>query len=206
MRQLDRRSLLGVGGAALGTLLAGCVESGGSEDESEDDSESGDGSVGSGSTADDEPVYEVASVEQTQLETNGQPAWAEDDTYVSVHADANVLDESTVGELSEQQQSETEAFVQETDFESERLLVVGGKGPNGCYSSLELGEFTVEDGTLTGSATVSDAESGEGMVCTQVITPVQAVVRISFTEEPVDTAEITVTDGWDEDTEKTADV
>jgi hypothetical protein len=209
MRQLDRRTLLGVGGAALGTLLAGCVESGGSDDESTPESESDDGSTsqddGSGSA--DGTSSTVDSVEQTPLATNGQPAWAEDsDSHVSIHADTNVLDESAVGELSEQGQSEAQTFIEETDFESERLVVVGGKGPNGCYDSLELGEFSVEDGTLTGSATVSDADSGEGTVCTQVITPVQSVVRVTFSGEPVDAAEVTLTDGWDENVELTADI
>lgn len=90
-----------------------------------------------------------------------------------------------------------ENFVAGVDFEDTRLLLVESSGPNLCYDTIEFDGVGVEDGVLQAEATVIDT-SDEDEGCAEAVSFPSILVKITFEEEPVDSVEITINDGWDE--------
>lgn len=86
-----------------------------------------------------------------------------------------------------------DAFVAETDFQTERLLLVETVGPNACYSEVEFSDLHLDGGSLTGTAQATPREAD---ACAEVITYPSALLRATFEGAPAETAEIEVRDGW----------
>ncbi len=194
MTRLTRRTALcGIGTAAATTMLAGCVEEGdpdpGSGDEADDDGTSG------GSAGTDTETHQIGRA------LSG-PAWRRGDR---VGACVLITEPSDAGWVFAEADDETEAFLEDTDFEESVLVYVESVGPTTCDSLIEFEGIDVDDGTLLGSATVAGtADDDEAVACGEAITYSGALLRV--TSDPVPTAlRLTVTDGWDESTELTGE-
>ena len=176
-----RRRVLLSGAAGLTALAAGCV------------GDSGDGSGDDG--ADDTDTDD--QFETVQLgPTSERPFWAQADPdrpgVVSLYDSVDDIGRGRAM-LDGEFEDEIEQFVDETEFETQRLLRIEAVGPNGCYDRLRLENLTVADGTVRGEATATTPEDhGE---CPQVVTYQRAFVRV---DAPVDIAEFELTDGWGE--------
>ena len=86
---------------------------------------------------------------------------------------------------------ELRRFIEETEFESERVLFIGSHGARHEYDQVMITSLSIDNGTLLGSAAAyaerepfTDQERFPGIL-----------VRVTFDAEPADRAEITVTSG-----------
>lgn len=84
-------------------------------------------------------------------------------------------------------------FIDETDFDSEALVYIQSIAPQLCYT-LDVGEFAVDDGTLTATATTPRTAPDDQPCGDAMISP-SALVRLTFSSKPPANYEITVEDG-----------
>lgn len=141
----------------------------------------------------------VTSTESIPLAVRtGRPGWKDGEEAVGFVA---LIDSEERGEtarsrfgLRGERAEAVEAFVAETDFETERLLLVETVGPDACHDTVAFEDVGLDDGVLsaTAEATARDADT-----CAQVVTYPSALLRASFEGTPADVTEVTVRDGWD---------
>ncbi|USZ73000.1 hypothetical protein [Natronosalvus halobius] len=158
------------------------ANSGDGDDDAEDGS-SDDGSE-SAEVGDEVSGYETIHYEGKGGETTAVPfsSREEAESYLEVES---------------RQDAERSAIVdllQATDFETDSLVALETQGNDGC-SELQLKslEVTAESG-LSMTAAVVDA-SGEDEVCTQQITNLGLLVRVSYDGEAPSSGKATITDG-----------
>ncbi|WP_435098775.1 hypothetical protein [Halorubrum sp. N11] len=180
MTQLTRRTAIhGIGTGGV-LALAGCT----------DDGEDG---VDSGSAVTDTAVYQVGGA------LTG-PAWDRESrrgfcTLVTDKAESRWLfDDAPVG---------TGEFVEATDFSSSVLVYVESVGPTTCYNRIDFADVSIEDGTLTASATVENTAAADE-ACGEAITYSAALLRVTADPLP-DTLRLSVTNGWGETAELTGE-
>lgn len=87
-------------------------------------------------------------------------------------------------------------FIDETDYDAEALVYVQSIAPQICYR-LDVGEFAVDDGTLTAHVTTPRTAPDDEPCGDAVISP-RALIRLTFTSEPPEDYEITVESGTGE--------
>lgn len=92
--------------------------------------------------------------------------------------------------VSQFDDDEIKKFINETDFETQRLIHVESVGPTGCYDRIEFDGLAVKDSMVVGKATATTP--GGNTACTQVITYPRALVRV---DAIVDAVALEVTDG-----------
>lgn len=177
---MDRRTVLTLTGTTLILSLAGCLESG-ETDESDDDSVSG------------EPVeYEVSEYAPSLRDTEVGPG----DHSLAVHVETPDQAEMAFDyeSLSDDARAVAESFVDETDFETELLVYVETRAPDACHS-LSLTSLELREATLVGSVESTDT-SGEDEDCPAVETTPALLVRVQAEPTRPSHAELDVTDGW----------
>lgn len=184
---LDRRDVLNSVGVAAAVTLSGCVI--GSIPGSTDDADN------------DDPDSPISAYDTTPLlvHTN-RPSWDEDGVvgHVIVIGSKDrqraVLDRY---DLSAERRVAIHEFISGLDYSRERLLFVESVGPNACYDRLKIGDVVVGDGDVRATASVSDTSEGD-VACAEVITYSAALLRVTFEDEPIDTAAVDITNGWGE--------
>lgn len=201
MIHITRRSTLRGLGASGVVALSGCLAENDDSDSGTDDGNGDDGENGNGEDGDDgtgdgtDPPIEVHHVETPRTgsmwDYRDRPGFC---TFLHDPGDATWL--------FDENDTETLAFVDATDFESSVLLYVESVGPNTCYNRLEVTDVAVEGGTIVGSATAIDASDEGDDVCAPSLTYPGALIRITTDPLP-DAARITVTDGWGDSAEVT---
>lgn len=112
--------------------------------------------------------------------------------YVRERADADAF---VLPEDGDEREAVVE-FVDATDFDAEALVFVQSIAPQICYT-LDVGEFTVEEGTLTAHATTPRTAPDDQPCGDAVISP-RALIRLAFPSEPPADYEITVESGTGE--------
>ncbi|MFC6719346.1 hypothetical protein ACFQGT_03525 [Natrialbaceae archaeon GCM10025810] len=118
-----------------------------------------------------------------------------DETDAAVFSDAAEAERALEDEdLPDDERSDVEAFVDETAFETDRLVWIHTVGSNACYD-LELDPLELDDADeLRVSAAAVDASS-EDEACAEMLTPLNVLVRVRFEDEIPSEGSITVTDG-----------
>ena len=177
-----RRSLLATGAALLSTIPAGCLGDG------PNDSERQSGAVAS-------IEYEVTAF----AATFSVPEWADPNRPSAGHLAAitsadRASDELDFDEVDDDRRDDVDAFVEETDFDSEFLLYVASEGPNSNYREMEITTLDVEDGVVVGRAeiqTIDEKFADEAPMYPSIL------VRVTPDEGWPAGVELAITDGWD---------
>ncbi|MFC3959581.1 hypothetical protein [Halovivax cerinus] len=189
MRSLSRRELLG-GTTALVAVSAGCLNDGGAIGDGGDaDSPAAGGSDGGGASADS-----LSSIDASEgIEFAGFVQYSHpqppDDADASLFTDADDA-RSWIESSPIQPESPAGTTLTETDYETERALVIEAFSPDGCHE-LAVDDVSLDDGTISVSAHVMKPDDA-GDVCTQAITAVGCVVRVTTTGDPPNDASISV--------------
>ena len=200
-------------GASVGIIISvsGCLESnplveqtGNPDGTDEDTSDDGTDEDTSDDGADDE--YEYQAVEGEHEFSGGtftikqfgedQRSLHRDFQYaLEYFADAQrALNYFESDPLTE----ELRAFITETDFSQERLLFIWTKGGDPGYSDVMIRSFSLTDETLAGRA----AAYADKLIGADSVSYPAAFIRVTFDEEPVETAEFTLVGGVYRDEEK----
>ena len=168
-----RRTALRLLGGGITVALAGCM------------------APGNGGT-----VTDTAS---TPLAVRGsRPQWHDGDEAVGFSAVIDGDDRAETARsqfaLPDERAETVDSFFEETDFESERVLLVETVGPNACFGEVAFTNVALDGDTLdaTATATARDADA-----CADVITYPSALLRVTFDGAPVDQADVEIRDGWD---------
>lgn len=175
---MNRRKVLAGVGSTIAVSLAGCIgressseESGGIEDVRE--------------ALEGEYAFDGGTVTIKQL---GRSQW-----WITLEdSPARVgLFGSEQEALDEDPPEDVRAVIDETDFETERLLIIGTYGPTSPYTDVRIDSLSLSGDTLVGSGIAYTEHEPDAM---EESYPA-ALLRISFDEDPVDEAQITVTSG-----------
>lgn len=181
--EFTRRKTLLTTGAALG--LAGCV----------------DGIISGNENGNS---LEDIGVDVFQLgPSTGQPWWTtnEDETgFVTLLESEH--DQPWMVENPEEIDG-LEEWLEETDFDHSRIVYVEAAAPNACYTQLDISNVTVKNRAIVGDAAAADTSSDDE-ACNEVETYPSAFVRVTGDDIPAD-ATFTLTDGWGESSEVSAD-
>lgn len=176
---LDRRTTLRLAGVAVVGSLAGCLES-----------------PGNGDNADGGRVIDSDTV--PYLTRGAVPPWDDEETTghaVVIDSEARASAVLRPGELDDERRDEIGAFLDDVDYDTERLLVIESVGPNTCYRDLDVSDVRVADGRLRADVVAVDT-SEEGEACGDAITYPSVIVRVTFDGDPADEVELSITDGW----------
>ncbi|WP_207589234.1 hypothetical protein [Halomontanus rarus] len=212
MPPLSRRRTLHVAGLGIGTALAGCLSRSDPGDDSggdDPDGGNGDGDETDGSDGDDGSETELLSHDTIQFAVTGsRPDWFEE--MGETVGDVVVIDSAERADViwphddvRRDRREDVADFLGDTSFEDSVLLSVESVGPNTCHNSLEFEDVALKDGRLAATASVVDS-SGADEACGEAITYPSALLRATFSAEPVTEATITVVDGWDNEATVTA--
>jgi hypothetical protein len=184
MRTPTRRDALLAGAGGLSAILAGCV--------------GGDGNSGNGNGNGGDPVS-VRDVATLDVGSSlAVPYWRrQDEEAVGVvyRYDSSDIQGPDAQALHDSD-ADVQSFVEATDFETATLLQIGAVGPDTCHNTVDVTGFAVEDGTLVGRASTS---APEGQGCGSAETHPWVLVRVDFDGTPPENAELTITDGWDDE-------
>ncbi|CAI50600.1 uncharacterized protein NP_5018A [Natronomonas pharaonis DSM 2160] len=178
--KLHRRTALRLAGVGVGTAVAGCL-----------DPETDNGET-NGITTETMPL----------AVRTGRPAWDRDDAVGNVVViDDDDRQQAVFGRyddaVGEDRSDEFQSFLENIDYGDERLVVVESVGPNACHDRLEIADSRLDDGELVARADVIDT-SEEETACAEVVTYPSALLRVTFEDDPADTAAVAVTNGWGE--------
>lgn len=161
---------------------------------------------------DDEPApgRGITAVETVQVgPAAGQPRWAgergESATLLGLYDRPAAGRIATHAGLGADGRERVRAFLDETAFERQRILVVGSVGPTACHDTIDVEELAVAEGELTGHVRVIDT-SDEEEACAEVITYPVALVRVGVDDDLPDRATVRVVDGWGTETTESATV
>lgn len=215
MPPLSRRRTLHAAGLGIGTALAGCLSRSDPDNGSGGgDSDGGNGNETDGSDGDDEDDgnetgIELRSHDTIQFAVTGsRPDWFEE--MGKTVGDVTVIDSAERADaiwphddVHPDRRADVADFLEDTSFEDSVLLYVESIGPNTCHNSLEFEDVALEDGRLAATASVVDS-SGADEACGEAITYPSALLRTTFSADPVTEATITVVDGWDNEETVTA--
>jgi predicted nucleic acid-binding Zn-ribbon protein len=192
MRTPTRRDALLAGAGGLSAILAGCV---GGDGNSGNGNGNGKGN-GNGNGGDPVSVRDVATLDVGS--SLAVPYWRrQDEEAVGVvyRYDSSDIQGPDAQALHDSD-ADVQSFVEATDFETATLLQIGAVGPDTCHNTVDITGFAVEDGTLVGRASTS---APEGQACGSAETHPWVLVRVDFDGTPPENAELTITDGWDDE-------
>lgn len=211
-----RRQVISVGAAGLSALLAGCISDASSNGPGDSDEEASQNTTTVGSTANDgesngttenkgnqetpetqETDQQQMSFEIKQIEsTAGAPVQPRTDQTqlgaVRLYESASEIPTEKIVN-SQRDGDEIEQFIDETNFDTQRLIYIESVGPTGCHDDITVDNLAVEDETLVGEAAVETPS--EDAFCTDVITYPRAFIRV---DRMIKQAEIKITNGWEE--------
>ncbi|MFC7215622.1 hypothetical protein ACFQO4_16220 [Saliphagus sp. GCM10025334] len=208
----SRRTILRSGALGVGLAVAGCLDASSTgsspgDENDEDDPNGGDGANGTDSTngTDDSKNNdgtgsspEITGVETVALEPRtDEPPWAADGIgTVALITGPDVLER--LDAVATNRTAETvDPFLEETDFETEVLVLVESGGPTICHDSIEVDDvnFDAQESAITATATVVDSSDGG---CGEALAYPSSLTRISFDGDGVwlHNAVVTLTDGW----------
>ncbi|MEF8778591.1 MAG: hypothetical protein V5A36_06755, partial [Natronomonas sp.] len=171
----QRREFLRLVGLGSGVTLAGCLDSGN----------------GTGDT--------IHTETQPFVTRSVRPEWEiEGDLGRVVLVDSEDRERAVFDpyDLSAERNSALEEFIADIDYESERLLFVESAGPNACYDRLELTDIHTDE-RIRADAMVLDTSEGD-VACAEIVSYPSTLARITFDDEPLDSASVSVTNGWGE--------
>ncbi|MFC7230267.1 hypothetical protein ACFQMM_00695 [Saliphagus sp. GCM10025308] len=172
----SRRTILRSGALGVGLTVAGCLDasptgSSPGDEDGEDDPNDGDGANGTNGTDDSDSndddgtgsSPEITAIETIALEPRtDEPPWASDGIgTVALITDADVLER--LDAIATNRTAETvDPFLEETDFETEVLVLVESGGPTICHDSIEVSDvnFDAQESAITATATVVDSSDG----------------------------------------------
>lgn len=182
---MRRRTALTLAGLGAVGSLAGCLGGG-----------DGDGDGGS-------PDPEIAETATIQLATHASmPRWHarnRDSTGHVVLIDSETRTEAALNqyarEMVESRRQDLASFMEDVRYGSERFLLVESVGPNDCHDRVEVENIGTEEGRLRADATAVDT-SEDDAACAEEVTYPSVLVRVTFENEPLGAATVTVTDGW----------
>jgi hypothetical protein len=189
---LDRRTDLRLAGLGAGAALAGCLGGG-----------DGDGTPtatpdGSG----------VADHETVSLAVRNATEWSEEDEVGHVViADSHDRARNAIARYDppDEREEEIRAFLDDADYDTDRVVLVESVGPDGCHDVLEVDDVRLEGEELRGAAAVID-DTEERQGCTDAVVYPSTLLRVRFDGAPVDEVTVDVTDGWGETDAVTAGV
>jgi hypothetical protein len=187
--------LIGIG---AGTALAGCLS------ETTSDGDNGDGTE----TDDGSPTTpDVEAIDATPLSIrSSRPSWLRPEAARVILIDGVEREAAVLGlfDLSGERREAVREFVSGIEYDSDRLLLVEAVAPDACHDRVELESIRIADDELRADAAVVDSSDG-ATSCAEVITYPSALARLGFEGEPLDTATVEVTNGWDDTEMVTAD-
>ncbi|MFC7215028.1 hypothetical protein ACFQO4_13195 [Saliphagus sp. GCM10025334] len=157
------------------------ADSGNGDDDTENDSSDDSQSTEVGDEVTD---YETVRYEANDGETTAVPFSSREEAESHLDLESRQDDErSAITDLLES-----------TDFEADSLVALETQGSNGC-SELQLKslEVTTEDGISMAAAAVDTSSDDE--MCTQEITNLGLLVRVSYDGEAPSSGKATITDG-----------
>ncbi|MFC7239249.1 hypothetical protein ACFQS4_13605 [Saliphagus sp. GCM10025317] len=209
----SRRTILRSGALGVGLTVAGCLDasptgSSPGDEDGEDDPNDGDGANGTNGTDDSDSndddgtgsSPEITAIETIALEPRtDEPPWASDGIgTVALITDADVLER--LDAIATNRTAETvDPFLEETDFETEVLVLVESGGPTICHDSIEVSDvnFDAQESAITATATVVDSSDGG---CGEALAYPSSLTRVSFDGDGMwhHNAVVTLTDGWGE--------
>ncbi|UTF52907.1 hypothetical protein [Natronosalvus rutilus] len=206
----SRRTILRSGALGVGFVVAGCLDASptGSSpgEDGKDDPNDGDGANGTDSTngTDDSKNNDgtgsspkITDVETIDLDPRtDELLWASDGIgTVALITDADVLER--LDAVATNRSAETvDPFLEETDFETEVLVLVESGGPTVCHDSIEVSDvtFDAQESAITATATVVDSSEGS---CGEALAYPSSLTRVSFEDRMwLHNAVVTLTDGW----------
>jgi len=196
MSRRTRRDGLRLAAAGIGVALGGCLGRNPGDDETPGD----ETTPTDGGTPTATPDGDV-EFETLQLGTRlARPDWHDhhDVGHLALYASGEAARAGLdLASADDERRAAIESFVADTDFETERLLLVESVGPDTCHDAVEVTGLTVADGVLAGEAAVV-ADTPENGACGDAVTYPSVLVRVRFPAAPADEARLRVTDGWDE--------
>ncbi|AGB17648.1 hypothetical protein Halru_3082 [Halovivax ruber XH-70] len=185
MERLSRREVLGAS-TALVALSAGCLTDGGVIG---GDTDSSDEPASNGSTDDEDDSSVLSSIEAADgIESAGfvryshsqPPAEARAELFTSVEDVESWLD-SASGQIEPNGPAAT--ALRETDYGSSRAIAIEAQAPDGCHQLTVSDVSLDDDGAISVSTSLEEADDGDDM-CTQQLTAEGAVVRATTAEPP----------------------
>jgi len=213
---LPRRQGVSEGTAGMSGLLSGCISNTSSNGPGDSDKEAGQNTTTVGSTTndgknsettenkDDQQNTETQETDQRRISfeikqiesTAGGPVQPRTDQTqlgaVRLYESASEIPTEKIVGL-QRDGDEIKQFIDETDFDTQRLIYIESVGPTGCHDDITVDNLAVEDETLVGEAAVETPS--KGVLCTDVITYPRAFVRV---DGMIKQAEIKITNGWEE--------
>ncbi|MCU4742096.1 hypothetical protein OB955_00565 [Halobacteria archaeon AArc-m2/3/4] len=200
MLPLSRRRVLRIAGLGIGTALAGCLDRSDPAGDT-DDGNSDDDGIGDDTDDDNGTETELVAHDTIQFGVTGsRPGWFDamgetvgDVTLIDTGERADAVWSNTDGDTD--RRADVVDFLRDTSFEDSVLLSVESVGPNTCHDTIAFDDVALEDGRLTATASVVDS-SGADEACGEAITYPSALLRATFSAEPVTEATVTVVDGW----------
>ncbi|USZ72746.1 hypothetical protein [Natronosalvus halobius] len=204
----SRRTILRSGALGVGLAVAGCLDasptgSNPGDGDDEDDPSDGDGTNSTNGTDDSNHDDTGSSPEITAVETialeprTDEPLWAADGVgTVALLTDPDVLER--LDAVATNRTAETvDPFLEETDFETEVLVLLESGGPTICHDSIEIDDvrFDAQESAITATAKVVDSSDGG---CGEALAYPSSLTRVSFDGDGVwlHNAVVTLTDGW----------
>lgn len=198
MHAPSRRTLL-CGAAGLFAAAAGCLDSAGIDPTADDDGAATDPDDGSDdSTGPDDGSDEATTTEIDEYDSvDAYETVSFQGSDVPAEPDARLLlDADQVDGWLEERGLDDEAlveFVDDTAFAESVVVALEADAPTLCYE-MSLEELTLEnpdedDAQLALETVVSD---GSGEMCGQQLTAVGRLVRVTFADEPVTSAAVTI--------------
>lgn len=212
MPPLSRRRTLHGAGLGIATALAGCLSRSDPDDGSggdDPDGGNGKGNETDGSDGDGGNETELRSHDTIQFAVTGsRPDWFEE--MGTTVGDVVVIDSAERADVvwphddvRQDRREDVADFLGDTSFEDSVLLYVESVGPNTCHDTIEFADVALADGELTATASVVDSSDADE-ACGEAITYPSALLRVTFSAEPVTEATVTLVDGWDNEATVTA--
>jgi hypothetical protein len=194
----NRRTTLRLLAVGAGAAIAGCLS------ETPDEGGNGDGN-GTDDGSPSEPSIE--STDSTPLAVrSSRSSWMDPETNQVILVDSTERETTALEQfdLPRERREALEEFLSGIEYDSDRVLLVEGVGPDACHDRLEIESIRFEGDEIRADAAVVDSSDGD-VGCAEAITYSSALARVDVAGEPPDSAAVSVTDGWGETATVTAD-
>lgn len=194
----NRRSLLKTVGVGAGAALAGCLDIG-NDTETPTNGNETETPTNGGDTETPTSGPSITDSATHPYTIRHDPGWRDTAAGYAAIIDSEARQRVAfvTFDIDESRRDEISEFLDDIDYDTDRLIVVESVGPNACYDRLDVEDPRVEDGRLRADATVVDT-SGADEACASVETYPSTLLRVTFDGPPVDEVAIDVTDGWGE--------
>ena len=159
------------------------------------------GCLGDGASSADRPSEEPTAIEYDSTQfgvTLSVPDWSPPNYSSPGHVEVFGSNDAATDALdfeivNDDRLEEVEAFIEETEFETEFLLEIVSVGPDTSYREVAIEEVDLKDGIVVGTAV---ARSVEDLGGDEPSYP-SALVRVTPEGGWPKRVEITIVDGWD---------